>query len=66
MEKKIPFGKGKNNIFGPFAADPFPQNLRLERNGFENLGGMGGGGRGVENSNRPPLVCWLDRLWLFA
>ena len=36
----------------PFGAHPFPQKLKLEKDGFENLG-RGWRGGGVRNSNGP-------------
>ena len=55
MKKKNPSGRAKR-IFGAFGANPFPQNLKMEKDGFENFGGVWRGG-GVRNSNRPaPLV----------
>ena len=44
--------------FSAFGANPFPQNLKLEKDGFENFGGgLEKGGGGVWNSNRlPPLL----------
>ena len=59
IKKNYPFRRAKEKFFGAFGADPLPQNLKLEKNGFENFGGSGGGGGrrggvGVWSSNRPP------------
>ena len=54
MKKNIPPQEGQNFFFGAFVATPFPQTLKLEKEGFENFGGVWRGGRGVWNSNRPP------------
>ena len=43
MKKKYPLRRAKKNKFGAFDADPFPQNLKLEKDGFEKLWGVGGG-----------------------
>ena len=45
MEKKYPQEVQKKN-FSAFGTDPFPQNLKLEKDGFENFGGVWGGGGG--------------------
>ena len=49
--------EAKTKNLGAFGASTFPQNLKLEKDGFENFGGSGGGGGGgrVLDSNRPPL-----------
>ena len=42
----------RKKIFGACGAAHFAQNLNLEKDGFKNFGGSGGGR--VGNSNRPP------------
>ena len=54
MKKKNPPQEGQKKKLCAFGADPFPQNLKMEKDGFENFGGSGGGGIGVWNLNRPP------------
>ena len=44
MTKKLPRQEGQKKKFGAFGADAFPQNLKLEKDGFENFGGVWRGG----------------------
>ena len=57
----MPPQEGKKKIFGAFAADTFPQNLQLEKDGFKNFGGSGGGGGGgrgdLEFEQAAPLAA---------
>ena len=51
-KKKTPQGAAKN-FFGAFSTAPFPQNLNLEKDGFENFQGPGGRwGRGGGSGGR--------------
>ena len=50
----IPLRRPKK-IFGAFGANTFRQNLNLEKDGFENFGGSGGGG-GLEFEQAAPLA----------
>ena len=52
-KEKYPPQEGQKKIFGAFGADPFPQNLNLEKDGFENFEGVWrGGGSGIR-TGRP-------------
>ena len=53
MKKNIPLRKGKKN----FGADPFPQNLKLQKDGFENFGGGVWRGGVLELEQAAPLAC---------
>ena len=55
MKGKITPSGRANKIFGAFGADPFPQNLKMEKDGFENFGGSGGGEGGLEFEQASPL-----------
>ena len=50
---------GTPTTFSAFGTNPFPQNLKLEKDGFENFGGSGGGGG---NSNGPPPCSWATEI----
>ena len=44
----MPPQEGQKKKFGAFGVDPSPQNLKLEKDGFENFGGVWrGGGSGI-------------------
>ena len=53
--KKKPPQEGQNKNFGALGADPFPRNLKLEKDGFKNFGGRGGG---LEFEQAAALELW--------
>ena len=62
--KKIPPHKFKKNSL-PFGANTFPKNLNLEKDGFENFGGLEGrgGGSGIRTGHTPRYHGTACRGW---
>ena len=49
-----PLRKAEKKFFGACGASSFPQNLKLQKGGYENFWGSGGGGGGGVRTGRPP------------